>query len=578
MAAADSTRTSDRPSLDESEELFRVLLDGTFEGILIHDAIIHYANDAAARITGYSREQLRGMRIKQLHAHLSLEASQEDAFVPAAEGLTYGPLMFIGQGQSGSHASIEAQGKTIFYRDRWLWLSAFRDVTQARETENELRQRIAFEDLITSISASFINLEHERVDAALDQALERIARFEGVNRSYIYLLDGEELHAINLWTDHGSSGAWKDRRVPVGDFRWAIERLAKGETVVYEVVERHPASETGALRERVRSSVCVPMHAAGTLFGYVGFDALRDAKTWRDPTVRLLRTAGNIFASVLERSRVQRALDEAYATMEQTVERRTAELSQKHSQLVQAEKMAALGQLVAGVAHEINTPLGAIKSNADTLMRTFERMTPALAETENPAALAKAAKLLEGASKLNEINVQAIERIAGIVSSLRQFARLDQAEIDTMDLHEALDNTLTLVHHQFKHRIEVERDYGGIPPIECHPQQINQVIMNLLVNAGQAIEGSGRVRIRTRLVGDDVVLEVQDSGKGIDAASLGKIFDPGFTTKGVGIGTGLGLSIVHQIVEEHRGEIHVESEPGQGATFRVRLPVKHADA
>jgi len=577
MANAESTRPSDRPSLDESEELFRVLLDGTFEGILIHDAIIHYANDAAARITGYTREQLRGMRIKQLHADLSLQARQEEAFRPAAEGLTYGPLLFVGRGQNGNHASIEAQGKTIYYRDRWLWLSAFRDITRARKTETELRQRIAFEDLITSISASFINLDRERVGAALDQALERIARFEGVNRSYIYLLDGDDLHAINLWTDHGGAEAWKDRRVPIGDFHWAMERLATGESVVYEVVEHHPVGDTDERVERVRSSVCVPMHSGGALFGYVGFDALRDAKTWPEHTIRLLRTAGNIFASVLERRNVQQALDEAYATMEQTVERRTAELRQKHSQLVQAEKMAALGQLVAGVAHEINTPLGAIKSNADTLMRTFERMTPALSELEDSPVLSKVAKLLEGASKLNEINVQAIDRIAGIVSSLRQFARLDQAEIDTMDLHEALDNTLTLVHHQFKHRIEVERDYGDLPLIECHPQQINQVIMNLLVNAGQAIEGNGRVRIRTRLVGDHVLIEVRDSGKGIDAASLDRIFDPGFTTKGVGIGTGLGLSIVHQIVEEHRGSIEVESQSGAGATFRVRLPVKHSD-
>jgi PAS domain S-box-containing protein len=286
------------------------------------------------------------------------------------------------------------------------------------------------------------------------------------------------------------------------------------------------------------------------------------------------------FRDISERKRVQEELDRAYANMEQTVQARTLELQKKQAQLVYADKMAALGQLVAGVAHEINTPLGAIKSNVDTLMRSMQRLAEAIEQTTeacDPAPLKRVAKLLETSVKLNAINEQAVERIVGIVSSLRQFARLDQAAIDSVDLHQAIDNTLVLVQHQLKHRIQVHKDYGKLPLVHCHPEQVNQVFMNLLVNAGHAIEGKGDIFIRTWSAGDRVAVEMRDTGKGIPAEHLARIFDPGFTTKGVGVGTGLGLSIVHGIVDEHHGSIEVESASGQGTTFRVWLPIAHTD-
>jgi len=287
------------------------------------------------------------------------------------------------------------------------------------------------------------------------------------------------------------------------------------------------------------------------------------------------------FRDITERKRVREELDRAYANMEAQVQARTLELERKHAQLAYAGKMAALGQLVAGVAHEINTPLGAIKSNTDTLMRSMQRLAEAIEQTTaacDAAPLRRVAKLLETSVKLNAINEQAVERIVGIVSSLRQFARLDQAAIDNVDLHQAIDNTLVLVHHQLKHRIQVHKDYGTLPLVQCHPEQLNQVFMNLLVNAGHAIEGKGDIHIRTWSEGDRVAVEMRDTGKGIAPEHLARIFDPGFTTKGVGVGTGLGLSIVHGIVDEHHGSIEVESEPGQGTTFRVWLPVAHTDS
>ena len=237
--------------------------------------------------------------------------------------------------------------------------------------------------------------------------------------------------------------------------------------------------------------------------------------------------------------------------------------------------MAALGQLVAGVAHEINTPLGALSSNIDIFARTVDRIGDILAdmETEDTAPQhEKLRRLLESVQQLSTVNRTATERINAIVGSLRRFARMDEAELDGVDIHEGIDNTLTLVQHELKHRIQVEKDYGEVPLITCYPNQLNQVFMNLLVNACHAIEGKGTIFIKTRMDGDSVVLEFRDTGIGISEENRQRIFDPGFTTKEFGEGTGLGLSIVSGIVQNHGGQLEVESQEGQGTTFRLILP------
>jgi len=175
---------------------------------------------------------------------------------------------------------------------------------------------------------------------------------------------------------------------------------------------------------------------------------------------------------------------------------------------------------------------------------------------------------------IGKVNKTACERIVKIVRSLRNFARLDEAERKMADLHEGLESTLTLVHHETKNRIEVVRDFGDIPEIECFPDQLNQVFMNILVNAAHAIEGKGKITITTRSNAGSVILTFLDTGKGISPENLVKIFDPGFTTKGVGVGSGLGLAICYRIVKEHGGRIEVQSELGRGSTFTITLPVR----
>jgi two-component system NtrC family sensor kinase len=251
------------------------------------------------------------------------------------------------------------------------------------------------------------------------------------------------------------------------------------------------------------------------------------------------------------------------------------ELRDTHAALVQSEKMASLGNLVAGVAHEINTPVGSINSNSDVMVRALEKLREILSSTppdvrENQ----QLTRILDVLEDIGKVNQTACKRIVRIVRSLRTFARLDDAERKKVDVHEGLESTLILVHHELKNRIEVVRDYAETPEIECFPNQLNQVFMNLLVNAAQAIEGNGKITITTRAEGDHITIAFTDTGTGIRPEHLDKIFDPGFTTKGVGVGSGLGLPICFKIVEEHGGRIDVDSELGKGTTFTVTLPIE----
>jgi signal transduction histidine kinase len=182
--------------------------------------------------------------------------------------------------------------------------------------------------------------------------------------------------------------------------------------------------------------------------------------------------------------------------------------------------------------------------------------------------------LIDSIVDAERIGISAGQRINGIVSSLRNFARLDQAIEDETDIHELIESTLPLVAHLMKNRIEVRREYAKIPRVRCYPAKLNQVWMNLIVNAAQAIEGRGEIRIQTYTRNSHAVVAISDSGAGIPPESRARIFDPGFTTKGVKVGMGLGLAIVHGIIEEHQGTIEVESEVGRGSTFRVSLPIR----
>jgi signal transduction histidine kinase len=233
------------------------------------------------------------------------------------------------------------------------------------------------------------------------------------------------------------------------------------------------------------------------------------------------------------------------------------ELKETQLQLINSEKMASLGQLVAGVAHEINTPVASIKSNNSIIAKLINQI-----ESED---------LKEMFTQINSIDSEAIQRISNIVVSLKKFVRLDESELQEADINKELDLTLDLIRHETKNKIEVVRNYGEIPQIKCYPNMLNQVFTNILINACQAIDSKGKIVISTEFTNGNLIVKIKDNGKGIAKENLNKIFTAGYTTKGVGVGTGLGLAISQKIIDKHGGTIKVYSEVGVGTEFVITI-------
>jgi signal transduction histidine kinase len=266
-------------------------------------------------------------------------------------------------------------------------------------------------------------------------------------------------------------------------------------------------------------------------------------------------------------------------------------LKQAQSQLVQSEKMASLGQLVAGIAHEINNPVNFISAGVESLSTNLEEIRQVLEIYHKITAGNVAEKLKEieeikekveykeairETNKLIESIKNGTKRTTEIVRGLRTFSRLDEDILKIADIHEGLDSTLILLHNRYKNRIEIVRNYGDLPLTECYPGQLNQVFMNILSNAVDAIDDKGTITINTSISKGFIQISIKDTGHGIPENIREKIFDPFFTTKGVGKGTGLGLSISQSIIEKHRGSIDVKSEKGKGTEFIIVLPVNQS--
>lgn len=272
------------------------------------------------------------------------------------------------------------------------------------------------------------------------------------------------------------------------------------------------------------------------------------------------------------------------------------ELVWAQAQLVQQEKMASIGQLAAGVAHEINNPLGYVHSNLGTLanyLRDVLRVMDAYQEAEHAGSLespawatlrdVKAGVDLDYLRKdildLVEESQEGVRRMEKIVGDLKDFSRTEPDENwGLADLRHGLESTLNIVNNEIKYKATVEKAYGNLPLIECRSSQLNQVFMNLLVNASQSIVDNGVIRVATGVEGSEVWVDITDNGMGIEPELLARIFDPFFTTKPVGTGTGLGLALSYRIVQAHRGRIEVDSEPGRGTRFRVWLPIRQQPA
>jgi PAS domain S-box-containing protein len=333
-------------------------------------------------------------------------------------------------------------------------------------------------------------------------------------------------------------------------------------------------------------------------------------------TAKIISCLGNVIAErtqwlnennktlqweVDKRSEIEKELRRSRSELQYTVK----QLQKTQAQIIQSEKMASIGQLAAGVAHEINNPVAFMSSNlnamaqyqsqlADILQKSMEiigalgdsrdaqqlpdAMAAAVAEVQALAEQMDLEFLFEDFPQLIEESQEGALRIRKIVGDLKDFAHPGEQHRVAADINQGLDTTINIAWNEIKYKAELIRDYGEIPPVTCYPQQINQVFMNLLVNAAQALEKDGRIVVRTRYVDGQVVIQISDNGCGIPEAIKPKIFDPFFTTKEIGKGTGLGLNMAYNIIKKHKGKIEVDSTEGRGTTFTIILPEMAIDA
>lgn len=301
----------------------------------------------------------------------------------------------------------------------------------------------------------------------------------------------------------------------------------------------------------------------------------------------------SVRTDISEVMKSQEDLRELNENLEKRVQLKVLELEDAQSALLQTEKMASIGQLAAGVAHEINNPVGYINSNLgslkqylDDLLKVIEvyEQSEALITDEGQKQVIQAMKqqvdldfLRQDLKELLQESEEGVKRVKQIVQDLKDFSHVDAVEWQWADLHKGIDSTLNIVWNELKYKAKVVKEYGELPEIECIASQLNQVFMNLLVNAAHAIEEHGTITIRTGVQDDAVWVEIEDTGKGMNAETQRKIFDPFFTTKPVGKGTGLGLSLTYGIIQKHQGQIEVNSKPDKGTTFRITLPVKRVN-
>lgn len=301
---------------------------------------------------------------------------------------------------------------------------------------------------------------------------------------------------------------------------------------------------------------------------------------------------------IAKRSSIEKKLRASKKELENAI----LELKKTQAQIIQSEKMASIGQLAAGVAHEINNPTAFVSSNLTTmaqyqremtqLLESYEAVLSLLAQSipELPApvgaAIDKTRTLAEGIDlafmredfpELIEESKEGTERIRKIVADLKDFAHPGQKQRVETDINQGLESTINIVWNEIKYRSELIRDYHELPPVLCYSQQINQVFMNLLINAAQSIEKDGLIQVSTRHENGQVAVRIRDNGAGIPVEIQSQIFDPFFTTKEIGKGTGLGLSMAYSIVEKHGGRIAFDSTPGKGTTFSIYLPAAQSE-
>ena len=544
--------------------LERQLVDSSSTMMLLVDPAdlrIVIGNAAAQRTLGYARAQLEGMAIT------AIESSLQDVFywedVSSGQRLEIDAQEGLYQCCDGTLVSVVKSIRRIEHEGRTLLLVQASDTRRAQAVEDTLAQTLSqLRATLESTANGILVVDWHGKIASMNRLFSRMWALPAA------LVDGGDDQAIFAFI-----------AASVTDSATCRQRLA--EIVGGDETEDLFRLADGRYFEARSRPQYLGEHIVGRVFGFTDITERKLA----DEALRESRD--KLEERVAERTAALQMANAALETRKAQQDELIDKLEQAQSQLLQSEKMATIGQLAAGVAHEINNPVGFVSSNLNTLQRYTDDLLRLLAAYEaseaapaGPAPLqlrqlkldVDPAFLREDIGLLLAESLDGVRRVTNIVQDLKDFSHVDAAERLWADLEAGLDSTLRLVDNELKYKAEVVREYAGIPQVECLASQLNQVFMNLLVNAAHAIKERGRITIRTRRSGDTVHVEFEDNGAGIAPAHLDRIFEPFFTTKPVGQGTGLGLSLSYGIVQKHGGRIDVRSEVGKGTVFTVVLP------
>ncbi len=474
-------------------------------------------------------------------------------------------------------------------------VGVLRDITEIKQAQSELEFRESFESTVLALATNFVNKTAREMEMGFDEVLTVASVLVEAERGFLLLYDRNKrcLRCQNEWKI-GTLNNMADRfDVPpeeIGTAWW--EAMTSFEPVEISDTEAVEEEETRSFFRLIdaRAALTFPIHTQFETLGVLLFTQRVPSSGRAIEKYQLVSVVALLIANALVRSEIERLLNEYSKNLEKRVQDRTRDLDlayetlkQTQSQLLQAGKMASIGQLAAGIAHEINNPIGFVKSNLSTLQRKASVMTATFREiselepTAEVVASYDCQDMIEDLNATIEESLDGVRRVEKIVNNLRSFSRMDGEDRTLANVNDLLKTTLKVIWNEVKYKAEVIEEYGDIPDIYCHADRLNQVFLNILVNAVQSIPERGTITIFTGVDENRIMIQISDTGTGMDEETRERVFEPFFTTKDVGAGTGLGLSIVYDIVTAHKGTITVESGVGEGTTFLIGLPFDSAD-
>ncbi|MBI4620667.1 MAG: PAS domain S-box protein [Desulfobacterales bacterium] len=568
--------------LRKTKTFLENILESSPNSIVVTDekGVITYVNRCSEEVMGFSREERIGTHSSKYYAsgpevakglaRLLKEKGQvqnyEAEFIKKAGGTVLASV--------SASLMRNADGKAIGT------LGISKDITDLKRLENELLETKNYlENIIESTLDAIVITDNKGVITFINKGLEDMGGYK----------KEEEVGAhVSRYYAGGIKEAKK-----------MMERLKdKGKIINYEtVMKRRDGREFPAIL-----STSLLRDKDGKALGTLGVckditervrmeEKLRVANEELIEKQRLLRERA---ADLETRNDYITELNHNLEIALTEVGEKNRELKETHSQLLQQEKMASIGQLAAGLAHEINNPIGFVNSNLGTMREYIEDVVSLIRKYEESRDLFEGSKDQKISSFYNEVedlrkkigidfiladfekviweSLDGTDRVAKIVKNLKDFSHVDEAELKYANINKGLESTLNIVWNELKYKATVTKDYGDIPELNCYPQQLNQVFMNILVNAAQAIEEKGEINIKTYESNGNICVQISDTGQGISEENIPKLFDPFFTTKEVGKGTGLGLSIAYGIIKKHSGRIYVKSKVEEGSTFSIELP------